>query len=117
MSRFGSLEGEVMEVLWAAPKPRTVREVLDALNVERRSPLAYTTVMTVLSRLVEKGALMRHQEGRSFAYTPAADDEAALAVRDVVRDYGEAALTHFVDAARADPKLYRRLRRLMGEAR
>jgi hypothetical protein len=33
----------------------------------------------------------------------------------VVRDYGAAALAHFVEQARADPKLYRRLRRLMEE--
>ena len=114
MSRLGSLEAEVMEVLWATSNPRTVREVLDALNTGRRPPLAYTTVMTVLVRLADKGALVRDQHGRSFTYAPVISDEAALAVRDVVRDYGEAAVAHFVEEARADPKLYRRLRRLMG---
>ena len=103
-----------MAVLWETDRARTVREVLDALNRKRRAPLAYTTVMTVLARLAEKGALVRHQQGSSFAYAPRVADEAALAVRDVVRDYGEAAMAHFVEEARADPKLYRRLRRLMG---
>lgn len=104
-----------MAVLWDADRAHTVREVLDALNRQRRPPLAYTTVMTVLGRLADKGALVRHQQGRSFTYAPVIANEAALAVRDVVRDYGEAAMAHFVEEARADPKLYRRLRRLMGK--
>lgn len=71
--------------------------------------------MTVLTRLTGKGVLVRAQAGRRFVYSPVAGDEAGMAVREVVRDYGEAALAHFVEQARADPKLYRRLRRLMGE--
>lgn len=104
-----------MEVLWSLPEPQSVRQVLDALNANRSAPLAYTTVMTVLVRLADKGVLGREQAGRGFVYAPAVDDEAAIAVQGVVRDYGEAALAHFVDQAKADPKLYRRLRRLMGE--
>ena len=104
-----------MEVLWARREPQTVRQVLDALNADRDAPLAYTTVMTVLVRLADKGVLVREPAGRGFVYAPAVGDEAAIAVQGVVRDYGEAALAHFVDQAKADPKLYRRLRRLMGE--
>lgn len=114
MRRLGSLESEVMEVLWAASAPRTVREVLDALNEQRHAPLAYTTVMTVLGRLAEKRVVVRDEHARSFTYAPVRAGEAALAVREVVSDYGEAALAHFVEEARADPNLYRRLRRLMG---
>lgn len=107
-----------MELLWAADGPRSVRDVLEALNKGRRPALAYTTVMTVLSRLAEKGILERAPAGRGFSYSPAVRDEAAIAVRGVVRDYGEAALAHFVEQAKADPKLYRRLRRLLeGESR
>ena len=112
---LGALETEAMEVLWSSAEALSVRQVLDRLNKGRKPPLAYTTVMTVLSRLAEKGVLNREQVGRSFVYTPAVHDEAAIAVRGVVRDYGEAALSHFVDQARADPKLYRRLRLLMNE--
>jgi predicted transcriptional regulator len=71
--------------------------------------------MTVLTRLAEKGVLERTPAGRGFVYSPAVVDEAAIAVRFVVTDYGEAALAHFVDHAKADPKLYRRLRRLLEE--
>ena len=93
----------------------SVRQVLDSLNVDRTPPLAYTTVMAVLARLTDKGILERTPAGRMFAYAPALGDEAAIAVSGVVHDYGEAALAHLVEQARADPKLYRRLRRLMGE--
>lgn len=109
----GPLEAEVLEVLWSVRRPMGVREVLESLNDGRDTPLAYTTVMTVMSRLADKGILRRELVGRGFDYEPVAWDAAEIAVRNVVRDFGDAALTHFVDEARADPKLMRRLRRLM----
>jgi len=112
---LGVLESEVMSTLWSAGEALPVRTVLDRLNEGRQSPLAYTTVMTVLARLAEKGVLTRELVGRGFVYAATVEDEAGIAVRGVVRDYGEAALAHFVEQAKADPKLYRRLRRLMAE--
>ena len=112
---LGALESEVMATLWSSGSPLSVRDVLERLNEDRSPALAYTTVMTVLARLAEKGVLTREQVGRGFAYAPAVGDEAAIAVRGVVQDYGEAAVAHFVEQARTDPKLYRRLRRLMEE--
>jgi predicted transcriptional regulator len=110
---LGSLETQVMELLWAAGRPLTVREARDALNDGRTPPLAYTTVLTVMSRLAGKGALTRTPRGRSHQYAPAVTDEAALAVRDVIASYGQAALSHFVDQASADPSLRDRLRALL----
>jgi predicted transcriptional regulator len=112
---LGPLEAEVMRVLWAAKEPLTVRAVLERLNRGRRPPLAYTTVMTVMARLAEKEVLRRERAGRGYAYEAAVPDEAAIAVRDLVRDYGDAAVAQFVDEARADPRLRRRLERLMRE--
>ncbi len=102
-----------MDVLWAAGRPLTVREALDALNAGRTPPLAYTTVLTVMSRLADKGALTRTPRGRGHQYAPAVTDAAALAVRDVIAAYGDAALSHFVDQASADPSLRDRLRALL----
>jgi predicted transcriptional regulator len=65
---FGELEAAVMELLWAADAPRTVREVHTELTAER--PLAYTTVMTVMDKLHRKGWLTREPVGRAYAYTP-----------------------------------------------
>ncbi|HEY3140434.1 MAG TPA: BlaI/MecI/CopY family transcriptional regulator [Acidimicrobiales bacterium] len=112
---LGPLEAEVMEELWAATAPMSVRAVLDQLNQDRTPDLAYTTVMTVLSRLAEKGILLRDRDGRGFVYRPALPDAASIAVRGVVRDFGEAAVAGFVDEARADPRLLRRLQKLLNE--
>lgn len=112
---LGPLEGELMEILWSAKRRMTVREVLEQANSRRGDRLAYTTVMTVLSRLAEKGVLARNLEGRSFVYQPTAADAAAIAVRQVVRDFGDSAVAHFVEEARSDPALRARLKRLLDE--
>ncbi|TVT60861.1 BlaI/MecI/CopY family transcriptional regulator [Amycolatopsis rhizosphaerae] len=72
----GELEAEVLSVLWEAQGP------VSAGDVQHRLPgeLAYTTVVTILSRLHEKGVVTREKHGRSFAYR-AVDDEAGLAAR------------------------------------
>ncbi len=68
MSRrgMGELEAAVMESLWSAVDGRTPRQVQDELA----DNLGYTTVMTVMTRLWEKGLLLREREGRSFRYRP-----------------------------------------------
>ena len=73
---LGRLEAEVMAVLWRSDGPLLVRQVAAALNSDRAEPLAYTTVMTVMSRLADKGLLSRSRSGRRFVYTPAAADTA-----------------------------------------
>jgi predicted transcriptional regulator len=70
--QLGELEADVMSVVWEKGKV-TVQDVKDAL--EPRHSLAYTTVMTVMSRLAAKGVLNRQKEGRAFCYTPAASQE------------------------------------------
>jgi predicted transcriptional regulator len=91
--------------------------MLEVLNADRDSALAYTTVMTVMARLADKEILHREREGRGYRYFAALPDVAAIAVRDVVRDFGEAAVAQFVDEARADPQLLRRLEKLLKEQR
>ena len=114
-SVLGPLEAEVMGVLWSAEVACTPREVLVRLNDKRGTPLAYTTVMTVMARLAEKGVLKRLPARRGYAYEPLVRDAAEIAVRSVMRDFGGAAVAHFVAEARADPKLRRRLERLLRE--
>ncbi len=112
---LGPLEGEVMQRMWAAGTPLSVRDVLDQVNKGRGKPLAYTTVMTVMTRLAEKGALTRQRAGRGYVYEATSDGPAALAVRGVLRDFGDAAMAQFVEEARADPRLLKRLQRLLDE--
>ncbi len=72
ISQLGELETEVMSIVWERGRA-TVQDVKDAL--EPRRALAYTTVMTVMSRLAEKGVLKREKEGRAYYYTPATSQE------------------------------------------
>lgn len=61
----GALEREVLASLAAAGRPLTAAEVLADLG----GGLAYTTVMTTLSRLNAKGVLSRQLAGRAYAYS------------------------------------------------
>jgi predicted transcriptional regulator len=71
----GHLEQEVLGILAAASRPLTPGEVRDRLDRN----LAYTTVMTVLSRLTEKGAAVREPQGRGYAYSAVTDPAAQVA--------------------------------------
>lgn len=61
---LGSLELELMEILWSRSEC-SVRDVVEKLP----RPLAYTTVMTTLDRLYKKGLLNRHKSSRAFLYS------------------------------------------------
>lgn len=63
---FGTLERDVMNVLWAEGD-LAVRDVQSRL----RRPIAYTTVMTTLDRLFKKDVLVRRASGRAFLYSAA----------------------------------------------
>jgi predicted transcriptional regulator len=116
-SALGPLEAEVMAVLWRADAPVSVREVAERLNTDRSAQLAYTTVMTVLSRLAGKAIVVREQQGRGYLYTAAVADIAEIAVREVLAEFGDAALARFVERVELDPGLRARLRALMGGPR
>jgi predicted transcriptional regulator len=73
----GGLESEVLAALWAADGPLTPGDVMQAVDDD----LAYTTVQTILVRLHAKGAVIREQVGRAFAYTPVLDDAGLTADR------------------------------------
>jgi predicted transcriptional regulator len=62
------LEDTVMTRVWRWNRPVTVREVLEDLRDDRS--IAYTTVMTVMDNLHQKGWLRRRQEGRAYRYEP-----------------------------------------------
>lgn len=68
-------ELEVLKILWQEG-PCTVREVLAELNRRRRR--AYTSVMSLLNVMADKGLLARQPQGRAFVYRPLVDREATL---------------------------------------
>ncbi len=73
-----------MSVIWNQGDV-TVQDVKEALEPDR--PLAYTTIMTVMSRLVKKGLLVRVKEGKAYLYRPATskDKLAGSMLRSLVR--------------------------------
>lgn len=114
---LGPLEHQAMRALWASA-PANVNDVLTRINRSRpaESHLAYTTVMTVLVRLTEKGLLDRRKVGRGYAYTPAftepelVDHLSRRDIADLVDRYGAVALTQFAAALQeADPALLARI--------
>ena len=97
MHGLGELELKVMDVLWRSDEPLRVRDVLDQLPTERR--FAYTTIMTVLDRLHDKGWLERTRTGRAYRYSPARSrgEASAELLREVLDSSGDAesVLLHF----------------------
>jgi predicted transcriptional regulator len=76
----GSLERDIHAILGAGEQEMTPAQVRDALGGD----LAYTTVMTVLARLHEKGRVTRQAAGRGYAYR-AIQDSAELIARRMQR--------------------------------
>jgi predicted transcriptional regulator len=121
---LGALEAEIMAVLWSLPEA-SVREVTERLN--RRRPhraLAYTTVMTVMSRLADKRMLSRRLQGKTYEYHAAFSQGGFLEqlsserVSAVLSEFGELAVTQFLGhLERLDPEHLRRLIELVAEQR
>jgi len=124
----GSLESAVLGVLWQAKEPLSPGEVREQLahaagrseaetlgaELSSGAELSYSTVVTILTRLHDKGALSRERDGRAFRYAPVAD-EAGLAARRLTQLLDrapdrEAVLSRFVeDLSERDEQLLRAL--------
>lgn len=91
---LGPFEARVMEILWRSPEC-TVRDVKRKLARKR----AYTTVMTTMSRLYEKGLLQRRKLGNQFVYRTQVSAE----------DWGRMAASEFVENFAAVPSVTQEL--------
>jgi predicted transcriptional regulator len=118
---FGELELAVMEIIWCY-QPVTVGAVLEKLNQDDERSWAYTTIMTVMGRLAEKGWLEAEKEGRAFVYTPVYSREETMAtlagdvVRSLLEDFGDVAVAQFAkELDRVNPEQLARLADLAGE--
>ncbi len=95
---LGPLEAIVMERLWKRGEA-TVRDIVDDLS--RSRSLAYTTVMTIMTRLHAKGLLVRVRDGKTYRYKPAftREEHRERLSRDLVRglvdEFGDVALAQF----------------------
>jgi predicted transcriptional regulator len=118
---LGDLEMDIMRVVWVHESV-TVREVLTAVSTSRT--LAYTTVMTVMSRLADKGLLNVDRQGKTHTYRAAYTREAWEAqtvgqvVQSLISDFGgEVAVSQFIEQVTAvDPMLLKKLADLVQQA-
>lgn len=107
-----------MDEVWRHAET-TVKQVMEALNRKAKPPRAYTTYMTVMRRLNDKGLLDRRRTGRQDTYAPTLTREqyqelrAASQVKGLVDEFGDVALAHFARSLQTiDPARRRQLRRL-----
>lgn len=114
---LGELELAIMEHIWAHGGEVDVPHIHSCLRRDR--DLAYTTVMTVMTRLHEKGLLERSEEKRPYRYRPALsrEDYSAGLMLDVLEEFGDrpAVLARFVE--RIDPRDADILRKIATRAR
>lgn len=97
MQGLGGLEAEVMNVLWASSTPLSVHDLVDTLN--ERKQFAYTTILTVVTHLHDKGWVEREKRSRAYYYRPVHTREEAtsLALRELLDTSADpaAVLLHF----------------------
>ncbi|HZA40032.1 MAG TPA: BlaI/MecI/CopY family transcriptional regulator [Actinomycetota bacterium] len=111
---LGPLESEIMDVVWDESEV-TVRDVHRKLNEKR--PIAYTTVMTTLGRLTDKGLLRRVEDQPAHRFSPLVSREqyARSTVKSVVdwlvSHFPDPAVSYFVDRVESeDERVIERLR-------
>jgi predicted transcriptional regulator len=115
---LGPLETEVMRIFWTRGAS-LVAEIEEVLNDRRSDPLAYKTVLTICTRLDEKGLLSHEKEGRAFRYAPTMNEgefvvaQSTKAADALIERFGDIAISSFVDKVAADPKQLAALRELL----
>lgn len=115
----GTLEAEILGIMRNASQPLSPGEVRERITAGKSGELSYSTVVTIVSRLHDKGLLTRQRSGRAFIYT--AVDEASVAASRMNSVLGSgidrgAVLTRFVSGlSNRDARLLRRLLADAGE--
>ena len=113
---FTDRELDVMNVLWDRGSA-TVTEVREALHDE----LAYTTVLTVLRTLEDKGYVTHEEEGKAHRYVPAVEREAAAGsavgkmLKKLFSGSPEMMLTHLVSDRKLSAADLKRMRKLIDD--
>lgn len=109
---LGELEKEIMEVVWANKQPITVRKVFDTINAKRN--IAYTTVMTIMGRLADKGYLKREicDKAHTYKATYSKDKFLQKISRQIINNlllrFGDTALAHFTEELEKIPVVKRK---------
>jgi BlaI family transcriptional regulator, penicillinase repressor len=110
-------ELELMKIVWRHEQPVTVRDVYEELREQR--PVAYTTVLTNMKTLEQKGYLRASQQDRAHMYRPARPKHEVI--RQMVRDFvtrvfngaGQPLVVHLLEDDRLSQEDLREITRMM----
>src|SRR5579872_390057 len=113
-------ELEIMKVVWKLSSP-TVRQVYEELLSQRR--IAYTTVMTMMNIIEQKGYLKKTQGDRAFVYTPS--KPAKNVIGDMVKEFvdrvfngaAQPLLLHLMEEEKLTAKDLEEIRKTIGSQR
>jgi len=118
VNTLGELERKIMEIIWESSGPVSVSDVARVISKKRK--IAYTTVMTIMGRLVEKSILTRKLHGSSYQYLPKVSQEKFIAksVHNIfttaVSTLGQEAVTYFVkEIKKVNPKKRQELLKML----
>lgn len=118
---LGDLEAEIMEAIWLKDSC-TVRDIYEELRSKRK--IAYTTVMTIMSRLAEKGLLLKEKQGSAFLYHPSFSREefgkivSSEIVAELLDGFGKGVLVQLIEeAGKASPEALDEMERIIAEHR
>ena len=96
---LGELETQIMEIIWQSQEPVLVSDVIKVLSKKR--DIAYTTVMTIMGRLTDKGLLKRTSFGKAYIYNPAYSKDTFLTnvskqiIKNLISSFGDTAVANF----------------------
>lgn len=114
-------ELELMKIVWRHGEPVTVRDVYEELRGQR--PVAYTTVMTSMKTLEQKGYLTADQQDRAYVYRPSRPKQQVIG--EMVRDFvnrvfngsGRPLVLHLLEDDQLTEADLRDIARMMGKKR
>ncbi len=104
LTPLGETEMEVLHHVWDFGEA-TVKDVQERILEDRK--VAYTTIMTVMKNLAEKGYLKYRKEGASYVYSPAKEPESVRfnLVKDLVKKVFKGSPTELVQTLVQGEKL------------
>ena len=117
--RLGKVQLEIMQVLWR-DGPATARQITDALNAH--SPIAHSTVQTLLRKMEAKGAVAHDPQDRVFVFHALSKEEEVneTATRDILTRLFAGSVTdlvaHLLKHENISNDELHELRRLVDEA-
>ena len=114
---LGDLEAEIMEIIWARRRRQgtAVRDIVEIL--QRRRPVAYTTIMTTMSRLARKRLLRTEKRGQAYVYFPTVTQDEFVSgfvgriLENLLLSFSGATIERL--KALADPRASQRARELL----